>query len=138
MISKTALHALKAVAALAERPGEFQGASSIATRIDAPQNYLGKLLQGLIQSGIVSSQKGKGGGFQLARPPEKISLFDVVEPFDHVSRWEGCFMGNSSCSATTPCAMHFKWVTIRDDYLRLLKESTLADIVAHRVPSSAL
>ncbi len=129
MISKTALHALKAVAALAERPGEFQGASSIATRIDAPQNYLGKLLQGLIQSGIVSSQKGKGGGFQLARPPEKISLFDVVE---------GCFMGNSSCSATTPCAMHFKWVTIRDDYLRLLKESTLADIVAHRVPSSAL
>lgn len=134
MISKTALHALKAVAALAERPGEFQGASSIAARIDAPQNYLGKLLQGLIQSGIVSSQKGKGGGFQLARSPQKISLFDVVEPIDHVSRWEGCFMGKASCSATSPCAMHDQWVAIRNGYLKMLKESTVADIVAHRVP----
>ena len=134
MISKTALHALRAVAALAERPGEFQGASSIAERIGAPQNYLGKLLQGLIQAGIVTSMKGKGGGFQLARPPEEISLFDVVEPLDHVSRWEGCFMGKESCSATTPCAMHDQWVAIRNGYLQMLKESTLADIVAHRVP----
>jgi len=134
MISKTALHALKAVATLAERPGEFQGASSIAERIGAPQNYLGKLLQGLIQSGIVRSQKGKGGGFQLARTPEQISLFDVVEPIDHVSRWEGCFMGKAACTANTPCAMHTQWVAIRSDYLKMLKESTVADIVAHRVP----
>jgi len=131
MISKTALHALKAMAALAERPNEFQGAASIAEKIGAPQNYLGKLLQGLIQSGVVSSLKGKGGGFQLARPPERISLFDVVEPVDHVSRWEGCFMGKASCSAVTPCAMHYKWEAIRNDYLAMLKESTLADIVAH-------
>lgn len=134
MISKTALHALKATVALAERPGEFQGASSIAERIGAPQNYLGKLLQGLIQSGVVNSLKGKGGGFKLAQPPEKISLFDVVEPVDHVSRWEGCFMGNACCSPATPCAMHSKWVTIRSDYLKMLKETTLADIVAHRGP----
>ena len=70
----------------------------------------------------------------MARPPEKISLFDVVEPVDHVSRWEGCFMGKASCSAVTPCAMHYKWVAIRNDYLAMLKESTLADIVAHRAP----
>lgn len=55
MLSKTALYALLAVAAPAERPGEFQGASSIAERTGAPRNYPGKLLQGLIQPGIVSS-----------------------------------------------------------------------------------
>lgn len=134
MLSKTALHTLKAVAALAERPGEFQGAASIAGQIGAPQNYLGKLLQGLIESGVVSSQKGKGGGFQLARPPEKISLYDVVESVDHLSRWEGCFMGKGTCSSITPCAMHHKWVAIRNAYLAMLKESTLVDIVAHRAP----
>lgn len=138
MISKTALHAIRATAVLAESPGEFQGASSIAERIGAPQNYLGKLLQGLIHSGIVCSQKGKGGGFQLARPPEKISLFDVVEPVDHVSRWEGCFMGKESCSSAEPCAMHHRWVAVRNDYLAMLKESTLADIVGNRVPVGAL
>lgn len=134
MLSKTALHALKAVAALAERPGEFQGAAHIAEQIGAPQNYLGKLLQGMIQSGVVVSLKGKGGGFQLARPPEAISLYDVVEPVDHVSRWEGCFLGKAACSATQPCAMHFQWVAIRNAYLAMLKDSTLADMVAHRAP----
>ena len=132
MISKSAVHALKAMAALAEHPHEFQGAASVAERIGAPQNYLGKLLQGLIQSGIVYSQKGMGGGFQLARPPEAISLFDIVEPVDHVSRWEGCFMGGGACSADNPCALHDKWGAVRDAYLTMLKDSTLADMVMHR------
>ncbi len=135
MISKTAIHALKAMTVLAERPGEFRGAASVAERIGAPQNYLGKLLQGLIQSGVVYSQKGMGGGFRLARAPEAISLFDIVEPVDHVSRWEGCFMGGESCSAENPCALHYKWADIRDAHLRMLKETTLADLVAHGVPS---
>lgn len=133
MISKTALHALKAMTLLAEHPGQFQGAASVAARIGAPQNYLGKLLQGFIQSGLVCSQKGMGGGFQLARPPEAISLFDIVELVDHVSRWEGCFMGWESCSSDNPCALHDKWAGIRDAYLSMLKDSTLADMVAHRV-----
>lgn len=132
MISKTALHALKATVALAERPGEFQGAAHIAEKIGAPQNYLGKLLQGLVQEGVVFSQKGMGGGFQLARDPEDITLFDVVEPTDHVTRWEGCLMGKDACDATNPCALHHQWAAIRESYLRMLKQSTLADIVAHR------
>ncbi len=137
MISKTATHALNAMTVLAEEPGEFQGATSIAERIGAPQNYLGKLLQGLIQSGVVYSQKGMGGGFRLARPPEAISLFDIVEPVDHVSRWEGCFLGRDSCSAENACALHDKWVAVRDAYLATLKETTLADLVAYEASATA-
>jgi Rrf2 family protein len=134
MISKTALHALKAVAILAETPDEFQGATSVAERIGAPPNYLGKLLQGLVQVGLLKSQKGMGGGFQLARNPSKITLYDVVEPIDHVSRWQGCFMGNESCSYDDPCELHFKWAGVRDAYMRMLAESTLNDIIAPRKP----
>lgn len=132
MISKTALHTLKAVVALAERPNDFQGAGHIAEQIGAPQNYLGKLLQNLVQTGIVFSQKGKGGGFCLARKPEDVTLFDVVEPVDHASRWEGCFMGKPECDASNPCALHHQWVVVREAYLKMLKSATLADIVAHR------
>lgn len=130
MLSKTAVHGIKALTDLAQHPGEFQGAVSIAGRIGAPQNYLGKLLQTLAQSGLVYSQKGKGGGFQLARKPEEISLFDIVEPIDHVSKWEGCFMGNGSCSSEAPCAMHDQWATVRDGYLDMLQMSTLADVAS--------
>lgn len=137
MISKTATHALKAMTFLAEQPGEFLGAASVAERIGAPQNYLGKLLHSLLQSGIVYSQRGSGGGFRLARPPEAISLFDIVERVDHISRWEGCCLGGESCSANSPCALHDKWVALRDPYLRTLKETTLADLIALEAPSIA-
>lgn len=132
MISKTALHALKALAEMAEHPDELQGAAAIAARIGAPQNYLGKLLQALAQEGILYSQKGMGGGFRLARRPEEITLFDIIEPVDHVSRWQGCFMGRGTCSPDHPCAMHYRWASVRNAYFAMLKESTLADVVERR------
>jgi Rrf2 family protein len=133
MLSKTALHALHAVVQLAELPeGQFRGAASIAEEIGAPANYLGKLLQSMVQEGIVYSQKGIGGGFRLAKNAAKISLYDVVEPIDHVSKWSGCFMGREECSPDQPCAMHARWAKVRDEYFRMLRESTVADVVSSK------
>lgn len=132
MLSKTALHAVKAMVLLAENPDSFHGAASVAEKIGAPRNYLGKLLQGYILTGLVDSQKGMGGGFQLAKKPEDISLYDIVEQVDHVSRWEGCFMGRDACNAANPCEMHDQWVFVRNAYLDMLKRSTLAHVIGRR------
>ncbi len=136
MISRTAVHALRALAALAELPpGAYAGAAEIAEQIGAPRNYLGKLLKTLADAGLVESQKGKGGGFRLARQPEEISILDLVEPIDRVSRWSGCFLGGSRCSDNAPCAVHERWGKVRDLYLRFLGSTTLADLV-RRVPGN--
>jgi Rrf2 family iron-sulfur cluster assembly transcriptional regulator len=137
LISKTGLHALRALATLAELPdGTYGGAAEIAEEIGAPRNYLGKLLKLLADSGLVESQKGKGGGFRLTRDSAEISVLDVVEPIDHPSRWAGCFLGRSRCNDRSPCAVHRRWAKVRDAYLRFLEETTLADL-AGRVPSKA-
>jgi len=79
MVSQTAKHALAALTVLAELPeGQYVGAGEIAGDIDAPRNYLGKLLKALADQGLVESQKGKGGGFRLARTPDSISLMEAV------------------------------------------------------------
>lgn len=130
MISKTALHAVRALAVLAELPeGEWAGAGAVARLIGAPENYLGKLLQGFARQGLVASRKGLGGGFRLVKAPEAISLLEVVESIDQVSRWSGCFLGRERCSDDAPCAMHGRWAVVRDAYLALLRESTIADLV---------
>lgn len=129
MITKTAVHALTAVAALAElRHGAYAGAGDIAERIGAPRNYLGKLMKTLADEGVLQSQKGKGGGFRLARDAQSISLFDVMEPIERVSRWTGCFLGRRRCSDDAPCAVHAGWGKVRDAYLQFLKETTVADL----------
>jgi Rrf2 family protein len=102
----------------------------IAKEIGAPQNYLGKLLQALAREGLVESQKGLGGGFRLARDARQISLIDVVEPLEHVSRWSGCILGRSECADANPCAIHNRWKTVRDAYLHMLRRTTIAELVA--------
>jgi len=131
MISKTGIHATLALTFMARlQPGEYSGAAQIARVVGAPGNYLGKLLKQLAAEGLVESQKGFGGGFRLARTAKKITLFDIVEPLDKVSKWQGCFLGRTKCTAESPCAVHHKWSRIRDSYLHFLKTTTI-DQLAH-------
>ncbi|MFA5059844.1 MAG: Rrf2 family transcriptional regulator [Candidatus Omnitrophota bacterium] len=130
MLNKTSLQTVKALIELARLPrGQWEGAASIAKKIRAPQNYLSKVLQWLCSKKIVESQKGFGGGFRLARDARKISLFDVVEPIEKVSRWGGCFLGKRKCSDTAPCSAHHEWSGVREKYLEFLKITTLADLL---------
>ena len=114
--------------------GAYAGAARIAHEIGAPQNYLGKLLKSLAEEGLVQSQKGLGGGFRLARDPQAISLLDVVEPIEHISRWSGCILGRPECSEANACAIHDRWKAVRDAYLRMLQRTTLAELVAKGEP----
>lgn len=129
MISKSSLEAIKALVELAKLPaGEFEGAGSIAQKINAPPNYLGKLLQQLASCGLVVSQKGLGGGFRLSKEPEKISIYEVVESLEDMVRWSRCLMGRSQCSNSAPCRIHTRWKAIREKNLDFLKKINLANI----------
>lgn len=129
MISQTAKHAIAALSVLAQAaPSQYLGAGDIAGEIDAPRNYLGKLLQSLIAQGLVQSQKGKGGGFRLARSPDQITLFEVVNPIDRLDRWSNCFLERRPCSAESLCVLHDRWAVVRDVYIDFLKSTTLAEL----------
>ena len=137
MISKTGKHAILALITLAElEPGQSAGASQIASKIDAPGNYLGKLLKQLASEGLLESRKGFGGGFRLALPANKITLFDVINPFDKISRWNGCFLSGKRCSDKTPCAVHKRWGKVRQQYLDFLKGTTIAEVAQNQVKLS--
>jgi len=131
MLSRTGIYTCRALVVLASLPeGEYLGAAEIAHQIGAPKNYLGKLLKVLTDQGLLQSQKGKGGGVRLVRPPAKITLWEVMEPFEKVSRWEGCFLGHPLCSDSTGCPVHPRWKKVRDAYLEFLQQTTIADLLA--------
>jgi len=131
MLSRTGIYTCRALVVLASLPeGQYLGAAEIAQKIGAPKNYLGKLLKVLTDQGLLQSQKGKGGGVRLARPAPQISLWEAMEPFEKVSRWEGCFLGHPLCSDSTGCPVHPRWKKVRDAYLEFLKETTIAELLA--------
>jgi len=129
MINKSSLLAINALTELAQLPpGECAGAASIAQKIGAPANYLGKLLQSLAVRGLIISQKGKGGGFRLEKSPRKISLLDIVAAIEDVDKWSKCFLGRKQCLDSSPCRVHGQWKQVREANMRFLKNISLYDL----------
>ncbi len=130
MITRSGTHALKALAVLGALPdGAYAGAAETARRIKAPANYLGKLLRQLARAGIVEGRKGANGGFRLARDIADISLFDILEPIEHLTRVKACILGNAKCGRQKPCPLHKEWSKIRDGYTGFLHATKLSEVM---------
>jgi len=134
MLTRSATHAIRAMVALAGlSPGEYGRTSHIAELAGVPRNYLGKLLFLMGRRGLVESQRGLGGGYRLARSAEEISLHDVIDSVEDIARWNECAFGEKTCSEEHPCALHGRWGRVRDAYFSLLKNTSVAELLASRL-----
>ena len=135
MISRSGQHALQALTELARlAAGESAGAQSIAERIGAPGNYLGKLLQMMARRRLVTSRKGLGGGFRLARDAGSIRLIDVMTALDQSPDEDSCLLTGRPCSHESACAVHERWAPVRREFLDLLRTTTIADLAQTHGP----
>lgn len=128
MLSKSAEYAIRALHRLALAHGEGPVATAeLAGEVGAPESYLSKLLHRLRQEGVVVSQRGRGGGFQLARPPGRVTLAEAVEPFDDVME-RRCLLGRPRCRDDAPCAAHDAWREAVDELRTFFAETSLEDL----------
>ncbi len=89
MFSRAVEYSLRAMVMLTEVKDQPLTVQAMAERGQIPAPYLSKLLQGLARAGLITSQRGTGGGYILARSSAEISLADIVkvmEPLQRVSK----------------------------------------------------
>ena len=107
----------------------------IATAQNIPNRFLQAILGDLQHARLVTSQRGREGGYRLALPPSEISIARVM-------RVEQGFLAD--VHGERPEDVHYPgaaqqlsrvWVAAREAYRRVLEEVTLADVVANRFPS---
>jgi Rrf2 family transcriptional regulator, nitric oxide-sensitive transcriptional repressor len=95
MLSQTVEYALRAMTHLAAQPPEqTESSEAIAEKTKVPKNYLSKVMRDLVLAELVTSQRGPNGGFALTRPPERITILDVVNAVDPIKRIATCPLGN--------------------------------------------
>jgi Rrf2 family protein len=129
VLSQTAQYALRAALAIAAQPeGESMGAGRLALLLKIPPNYLSKTLHLLARAGLLQSNRGKLGGFRLARPAQRITLLEVVSLFDEVSAGRACLLGRPVCSDYNACAAHSRWKLVSDRNAAFFRDTTLADL----------
>ena len=130
MLSQTAEYALNAVLYLAEHGGSAPVRVAVmAGALDVPQNYLSKTLHILVGAGLLTSVRGPGGGFRLAHDPRRLSLLEVVEPFDPIGAQRRCLLGRPQCTDRHACAAHEAWKRTAEQITRFFRSTTVADLV---------
>ena len=97
----------RAVVCLASDPDRMIGGTEISESMDIPGSYVVKVLQQLVKADIVTSQRGKGGGFSLALPASEISLLAVINVFEPIPRIKKCPL-NLPQHCKKLCPLHSK------------------------------
>jgi Rrf2 family protein len=130
IFSASTTHALRAIAWLAAHgDGEAIMGRELAHKLDLPRDYLTKVLGILARNGVLSATRGVKGGYRLARPPERIRIVEVVEPFEGKKVRPGCVLRpERPCRDSSACSAHAAWGDLKRTYRRFLEETTVADI----------
>jgi Rrf2 family transcriptional regulator, iron-sulfur cluster assembly transcription factor len=107
--------------------------NEIAERQDISQEYLEQLFGRLRRAGLVTSTRGPGGGYQLARVAGEIALSDVILAADEplrVTRCEGDAV--NGCVKGAKCCAHDLWSSLGRQMMYFLESITLEDVVENR------
>ncbi|MCJ8154541.1 Rrf2 family transcriptional regulator [Chryseobacterium sp. SSA4.19] len=106
IFSNTCQYAIKACIVLAMERRKI-GIIDIAEQIGTPTHFTSKILQQLTKKQLISSGKGKGGGFYLSDEQfENLTIKDIYENFEGKGVLTSCLLGLKVCSADNPCPIH--------------------------------
>ena len=121
-------YGLRALMRLAGEPERSFTTDEIAREFRISRHHLIKIVATLANAGIVSTQRGAGGGLRLSRPASKISIGEVVRLLEANQALVECFRPDGGeCVITPSCRLKKKLAIARDAFLRELDRSTLAE-----------
>lgn len=133
MLSQKTRYALKALLELAAlRPGATLSSAAISARRTIPVKFLEAILVELKRDGLLRGQRGRTGGYQLARSAEEISFGRVVRlmegplamlPCVSVTQYRPC----ADCTSARTCELQKIFRVLRDNTVTVLEGWTLAD-----------
>ena len=130
-LSKKADYALIAMKHLALRGDGSSSAREIASLYDIPIELLAKILQRLVRRGLLISQQGTRGGYQLARVPLLISVADVIQAIDGPVTVTACSSSEGShCEQYAKCNVRDPLWRVRERILSALGECTIAELAS--------
>ena len=128
-LSHTAQYAIRVISYMALKKRALYSASDLIKELKISDKYLRRILTTLSNNDIIKSVQGRYGGFGLYKDLEEISLFDIVKAVDNIEKYFGCVLGFDECSDENPCALHTKWIPLREELLAFLENTNMADVI---------
>lgn len=133
MLSKKARHAFRALVALANHGSSTpMMIADIADQASVPRKFLEQILLDLKRTGIVTSHRGKSGGYSLGRAPQEITFAEIIRTIDGPLALTPCvsvtaYRRCDDCADEKTCTIRKVLLAVRNTTASMLEGHTLAD-----------
>jgi Rrf2 family protein len=142
MLTKKTRYGLKALMVLAQK-GDKEPTliAELAEREGIPRKFLEAILRELRQHGVLSAQRGRGGGYRLRKSPKEISLAAIIRALDGPIAPLPCLSRTAyrrcaECKSERSCGVRLVMRDIHETNLRVLENTTLDDLVKRSLEAS--
>lgn len=142
-ITRQADYALRAVLYLSEiDPTKRAATSRIAEKQSIPPSFLAKIISQLSVAGLINTSRGARGGVSLAKPPEQITVLEVVEAIDGPITLNECTLSKAACPFGSSCVLRPLWCDVQSELVERLRTTSFAELLkngrAELEPSSII
>ncbi|HKB53702.1 MAG TPA: Rrf2 family transcriptional regulator [Ramlibacter sp.] len=125
-------YSLRVLIYLAAQPKQRATIAMIASSFDVSENHLTKVVHFLGKAGWLANVRGKGGGLELAMPPELVGVGEVVRRTERGVMPAECFGDDGHCAIAPICRLSGVLAEAVEAFYATLDRYTLADLVHNR------
>ncbi len=105
---------------------------AISEQQNIPKRFLEQILNDLKSAGVVESKRGVAGGYRLRRPPQRITLAEVIRHVEGMLSPVSCvserFYEKCSCPDETRCPIRSVMKEVREATVKILEQVTVAEL----------
>ena len=129
LLTKDTDYAVRALSYIAKNESKVTAVGELVKALKIPRPFLRKILQILQKKGILTSFKGKGGGFQLALPADQIYMTDIMEAFQGPVKLTECLFKKKMCPEIKKCPLKKRIDNIQKTVAQELRKITLSELL---------
>lgn len=140
-LTRAADYAVRVMIYLAQLPSETRALlPDLALATNAPESFLSKVLQSLAHAQLISSRRGKLGGFAILPVGREATMLQIVEAIDGPICLNVCLHGGKGCERRSTCPAHPVWARAQRAMLEVLMSATVSSMASNATlpPSSTL
>lgn len=129
IIKRDTDYAIRGLLYLARTCNGVVSCAEVAEACDMPKTFAHKIFKKMVNTGILTSQTGRAGGFQLAKPSKQIFLHDIVEAVQGPVSVSSCVLDANACAHRGKCPLSAQWGKLQRRITAFLDDTSLHDML---------
>jgi len=115
--------------AMMQNEKRYVQVEEIASKLNAPRHFMGKILKKLVKERLLASSKGPSGGFALHESSMATPLVRIAEITEGADLFRTCVLMMKECNSTNPCPLHFQMEVVKNRLKAVLSGTSISDLV---------